>query len=190
MVYAIRNDDHHFQQLDFDIMDLLCYKPNDIPLKKFMSFELENLSLKRWWPTHLEFEFYKPRAKAIKVPDVSVWTGSTLVLSPRASRYLGAKLDQFGERLSFTCEGDRWELFNCQRSIDADPKQTTYHNPDGHQGSVKSLGFSSDSSDAFVFKCPQEGALTPFATDHFKEALEAYELEGVLFDTNLVEFPD
>ena len=190
MVYAIRNDDHNFQQLDFNIMDLLAYKPSDISIQQLIAFERHNLSLKKWWPTDLEFAFYAPRSNATKIPDVSVWTGSTLALSPRASRLLGAKLDQFGERLPFYVEGEQWELFNCHSTVDADSDLTEFHEPAGHHGSVKKLGFSSVPDEVFIFKCPQEGSLTPFAVEVFKDTLESFELEGVTLDSNLVEFPD
>lgn len=190
MIYAIRNDDMKYQQLDLDIIDLLDHKPDSIPLEAFMSFEQNGLSLKEWWPNTLELDFYKPRAQANKIPDVSVWTGSTLVLSPRADRLIGEKLKHYGELLPFRFQNENWFLFNCLNSVHSDPDQTDYHVLDGENGSVKRLGFHDTANEVFIFKCPEEYSLTPFANEFFKNTLKEYEIGGVLLDDNLIEFPD
>jgi hypothetical protein len=121
---------------------------------------------------------------------VSLWTGgsgSSLVLSPKAYRYLGELLSGSGEFLPVLVSGETFYIFNCLAWGEVDDKNTAYDYFDGVEFGLKCLVFTNAVEDMVVFKSAVDGCTTLFCGDRFKSAIENFGLDGVVFDTNLVE---
>src|SRR5690606_11142021 len=75
-------------------------------------FTQNNLALTPFWET-VQTGFARIEDNENLMPDITYWVGASLVLSPRAYRYLNEMLAPFGEFLPVVVDADTYYIFNC-----------------------------------------------------------------------------
>lgn len=180
-IYAISDIYEGFKSFNLDILDVIEAAPETANFDQLMSFEKHNLSLKDWWPG-FEVELYSPNENdSDETPDLHTWVGPSLYMSPRALRLLAPSLEEYGEILPITVNGESWGIFNCLRMIKADPSKTYRPKMLDEFGAAEKIGFYENASENRVFKSPDEPCLTLFCNEWFKLLTEGVGLSGVNF---------
>lgn len=170
-IYAIRRDGYDFQELDLEVDDFIEYMPEDLSYNAIHDFSLENLPLLPYWKP-VRTGFSKISGKENRIPDVCNWIGATLVLSPKAHRLLHDLLSPFGEFLPVLVEKDTFYIFNCLTQVmsilnNSEPVFNEY-----------------DVNGKVVFKTPEQHCIDIYCTERLKNAIQEFELSGVVFDKN------
>lgn len=191
--YAIRNDGIKFKDLDLTTMDVLHTAPETIPMDDILGFHRNNTTMAKWWVTPETGFINNADVPEGAVPDIALWSGgsgSALVLSPKSFRYLGDLLQSYGEFLPVKVNGETYYIFNCLVLGEADDSKTVMEYAYEDEFGLKSIGFKDSVNEHIVFKSTIDACITLFCGDRFKEAVESFELRGIIFDTNLVEVFD
>ena len=189
-IYAIRKDAPNYKQLDLGILDITRHAPNTINLDDIYEFSKNNTAMKSWWK--------KPETKFIDyggeppslLPDISCWIDATLVLSPKAYRMLGELLQPSGEFLPVLVRDETYHIFNCLVPGEADEKNSVFEYVNGNRFGLEHLEFMDSASELLVFKSTLQSCLTLFCNERFKNAVEGFGLQGIIFDTNLIQIYD
>jgi hypothetical protein len=189
-LYAIRNDGIKFKELDLTSMDIVDTAPEVIPMNDILGFHRNNTAMSTWWVTP-ETDFIDiDDTSAGAIPDIALWTGgagSSLVLSPKTYRYLGDLLQSYGEFLPVKVNDEIYYIFNCFILGEADDHKTVQDYVDGKAFGLKHIEFKESVKKHLLFKSTVDGCTTLFCGDQFKEIAESFEINGIIFDTNLVE---
>ncbi|WP_160152919.1 hypothetical protein [Microbulbifer sp. ALW1] len=184
--YAIRNDGFGYQGLDLTLLDIARFAPEDIDPDAVLDFSRTNSQLAEWWQTPDTRFVSNEGVRDLGIPDISTWIGASLVLSPKAYRYLGDTLKSYGELLPVTVGSETFFIFNCTQMGEEDLGASEYETQEGIPIQLLNLTFK-DSVQAFpVFKSSYESCLTVFCNERFMRAVEDFKLTGVVFDENLV----
>jgi len=171
-IFAIRRDGYDYQELDLEVDDFIENLPEDVDYNTIHDFSLENLALAKYWKP-LRTGFSEIKGKKNIIPDISNWINATLFLSPKAYRLLNELLAPFGEFLPVIIGDDTYYIFNCLTAVEA-------------QNSNESITFNESSlTDKIVFKTPNQHCIDIFCTDRLKNAIEDFELKGIVFDTKI-----
>jgi hypothetical protein len=188
-VFAIRDDGLKFKELDLEMRDVRRQRPESVPLDDVLKFHIRNSPLLSWWKTP-ETEFISLTDESAPIPDISPWIYSTLVLSPKAYRFLGELLTGSGEFLPVEANGETFYIFNCFVAVDADEEkcQYDYEADDGTKMGITHLEFLESASENLVLKTSADFCVTLFCNEKFKNIIESFDLTGVRFDTNLIQF--
>lgn len=168
-IYLIENDGFRYQELDLHINDFIEEFPDDMDTLTIHDFSKHNLALAKYWPD-MRTGFSQIEGGENLVPDVTCWVGATLLLSPRAYRLLADLLRPFGELLPLWIEKDLYYIFNCLTVCDAE-------GDDSYQFKF----VSSSVGGKALFKPPMDFDCSLFCLEQFKNAVEDFELKGVLF---------
>lgn len=171
-LYKIVNDGFDFQELDLEIDDLLEYFPESLSTDEAYNFSQSNLSLKDFWPS-FQTGFSTIEGEKNLMPDISYWIGATLVISPKAYRFLAELLSQYGELLPFTVNGDVYHVFNCLNSIPAKPSSANPDEPD--------FGGSFKLEDNEILKPAAPFLPRVYCGDRLREAISSFGLSGIDF---------
>ncbi|MGH1471633.1 MAG: hypothetical protein ACRBCS_10595 [Cellvibrionaceae bacterium] len=170
-VYAIRPDYDNYNELDLEANDFIDSFPEEFSYQDANSFDELNLSLASFWPK-MATGFYEIEGEKRKIPDVSVWRNTCLILSPDAYRYLYEELKAYGEFLSIWIDGAEWKILNCITTAEAIPEKTTENQVVFDSYSV---------SNKYVFKCLHRLGLGLYCTDKLKKLIEDFGLKGIRF---------
>ena len=185
-VFAIRDDGEKFKELDLEILDVTRHAPDDSEFDHIIDFCLHNTAMKSWWKApNTEFigaEIEPP----LPIPDISRWIDSSLVLSPKAYRILGEMLLDSGEFLPVFIEDETFYIFNCFVEGEADEEKSEFNYAGDMQMELKTLEFKPSASELLVFKTKLESCLTLYCGGRFKDAVETYDLTGIIFDEKLI----
>jgi len=186
-IFAVRDDGEKFRELDLEILDVTRHAPEDSEFDHIIDFCLHNTAMKPWWKTP-NTEFIDTGAKPpLPIPDICRWIDSSLVLSPKACRILGDMLKDSGEFLPVSIGEETYYIFNCLVEGDADEEKSEFNYVGDMQMELKHLEFKPGVSELLVFKTTLESCLTLFCGERFKDAVETYELTGVVFDDELIK---
>ena len=191
-IYAIRNDGIKFLDLDLEILDVTRNAPDSIDEDDIIDFSLNNTAMKSWWKTP-ETKFMNVDGEGepnSPIPDVSIWIDASLVLTPKAYRLLGDLLKSSGEFLPVSAGDETYYIFNCFVFGEEDENKSKYEVVDGNVFGLESLVFKESASELLAFKSKLQSCLTLFCNEQFKEAVESFELSGIVFDSNLMEVFD
>ncbi len=191
-VYIIKNDNYKYQELTLgihDFIDLIPEKYDDLYIAKF---NFNNMSLNKWWSNiHSSFKTIEDEPEA-PIPDISVWIGATLALSPKAYSILHDLLSPFGEFLPVTCGNDTFHIFNCLTFGMVDEinsKQNLQYiegEPEGIYMGIKKLLFNKvDIQKKEIFKTKFNYCQDSFCNENFKNTVEKNNLKGIVFKDNL-----
>lgn len=161
--YAIRRDGYDYQELDLEIDDFVEIFPEDIDYNAIHDFSVGNLSLAQYWKP-LKTGFSEIQGEKNLIPDICNWINATLFLSPKAYRFLKETLNPFGEFLPVFIGNDTYYIFNC----------LTIVNGDVSAESIK---------DKLIFKVPEQLCIDIYCTDRLKNAIESFDLRGVIFES-------
>lgn len=185
-LYAIRNDGFGYQSLDLTLLDIARFAPEDIDPDAVMDFSCTNSHLAEWWQAPDTRFVSNEGVQDRGIPDISTWIRASLVLSPRAYRYLSDTLKAYGELLPVTVGKETFFIFNCTQLGEEDLSGCVYETQGGIPIQLLNLAFK-DSVQTFpVFKSSYESCLTLFCNERFMNAVEEFNLTGVVFDENLV----
>lgn len=183
-IYAIRNNrEPYYRELDFNQMDIVNAAPESMHPDEILDGAERNRAMAEWWVTP-SVAFY---AGSDPIPDISVWLTSLLLLSPKAHRVLVDMLKPYGEFLPMVVSGEKYFLFNCLTFGDEDSLGTEFECEGGQELWLKSLAFKTSAESLAMFKSLSNKGMTPFCNQHFKDAVESFALEGLMFDKQLIE---
>lgn len=154
MIYKIERDGYKFKELDLEISDIIDSFPEDIDYVAAHEFCEHNISLSSTW-TLQKTGFSDIEGNENLIPDISVWIDSTLLLSPKAKRFLGETLSEYGEFLPILIEEEKYEIFNCL-----------------------TLGDTKNSDD-LVFKTKDSNCSILYCQERLKDLIEELDLHGV-----------
>lgn len=161
-IYTIRRDGYCFQELDLEIDDFIEIFPEEMDYNTIHDFSLENLALAKYWKP-LRAGFSEIQGEKNLIPDICNWIGATLFLSPKAYRFLKETLTPFGELLPVLIEDDIYYIFNCLTIAVGD--------------------ISTESTkDKLIFKIPEKYCIDIYCTDRLKDAIESFDLRGIIFE--------
>ncbi len=184
-IYAMRNDGIKYQELDLISTDILDFFPPDIDEVDILKFSLRNTSLKKYWQLR-KTGWHKIEGEENLIPDITNWIDASLVLSPKAHRYLEDLMKPFGEFLPIQIEDDKdpHYIFNCLTVAEVDEAQS---NPEEN----KMMFLEESVGDNLFFKTPYQGCLDLYCTERAKDLIQSLEFQGIVFDERLyTEFPD
>lgn len=161
-IYAIRRDGYNYQELDLEIDDFLEIFPEDMDYNTIHDFSMRNLALAKYWKP-IKTGLSEIDGEKNLLPDICNWIGATLFLSPKAYRFLKETLTPFGELLPVLIGDDIYYIFNCLTVVDGDvPAEST--------------------KDKLIFKMPEQYCIDIYCTDRLKDAIESFDLRGVIFE--------
>ncbi len=185
-VFAIRADGYDFKELDLTLMDVLRHKPEEISVDDVLEFSKRNTKFSKWWWTP-ETKFIGGSGSEASIPDISPWIDATLVLSPKAYRFLGEVLSEFGELLPVKVYGETYYIFACNTFGQEDVDSCHFDESPEVVDGLKELSFLSEVAGSLVFKSKVELCLSLFCSVRFKGVVESYGLTGVVFSEKLIE---
>lgn len=188
-IYAIRNDEK-YQELDLEIDDVLSFSPDQIDMDDVLEFHIRNTAMKSWWKTPVVEFIDLTETDNAQVPDIRHWVDSGLILSPKAYRLLGQSLQPCGEFLPLLVGDETYQLFNCFTVGDADDEKSQFEYYEGQRLGIVKLVFDDEAANNLIWKTPLESCLSLFCSDRLKNIVETYELTGIWFDQNLIQYVD
>jgi len=126
---------------------------------------------------------------ADKLPDISFWTTSHMVLNQKAYDALFNSLLPFGEFLPVNVEGFDYYIFNVLKLVDEsavnlDMSEREFEGKLKMQVGLHKLAFN-EPVDALIFKTEYDTYLNIFCGDEFKNRVELTGLTGLLFKKDL-----
>jgi len=144
-----------------------------------------------WQP--IEGQFY-PKVNARKIPDITTWHTSFLVLNQKAHDALKATLEPLGELLALDVESDTFYLFNPlvrlpDEAIDLEGSEYEYHQSEEEPVGFKVLNFNPAHipGDKPVFRMQNDFAYNLYCDDRFKNLVAEKGLVGLYFNTTLID---
>lgn len=190
--YKLVNDYDTYQTLRLDTLQLVKQLDREDMLHQLRRMSSTNNTplIDHWGEVECIF---KPIAdtRAIEIPDISVWKGTSLVFSGRAHAYFKLMLEPFGEFLPIIVEGYDFYIFRitCEGKVDFD-NSAREDDAFGEPMTVTSLSFESeDIQEKLLFKSKYEFYLYPFCNQAFKDLCDEYRLEGLIFREDLASTP-
>lgn len=184
MIYRLKRPVNSHELIDLDVMKLgKLLGDSDLSLIRRLGRLSESLA-ERWQvPVCSYHKHYKG---AVLKPDVSFW-GSFLVLTPKAYTALQPVLQDDGEFLPVQADGDDLYFFNCLSIGKEAADQCLKKYEDGYECGLETLVFNdTDISTKAIFKSKLEGCRALYATDRLKQRFEASDLNGIIFDDDLL----
>lgn len=192
MVYQLKHIPQTYKALQLDVMTI-AEKLGDYGLiTTLMNAPLTGESLAGKWKS-IETSLQSLSASGNNTPDISLWDSQGLYLSAKAYDALADALKDDGEFLSIVVDGEPAYLFNCRVFGQEDLSLTERKYLDGEPDGVASLVFDEaelGKSNRHVFRSKLQGCTALYASDKFKQLCEAHNLNGVRFDTDLLNIFD
>lgn len=192
MVYQLKHVPKTYKALQLDVMTI-AEKLGDYGLiTTLMNAPLTGESLAGKWKS-IETSLQSLSASGNNTPDISLWDSQGLYLSAKAYDALADALKDDGEFLSIVVDGEPAYLFNCRVFGQEDLSLTERKYLDGEPDGVASLVFDKaelGKSNRHVFRSKLQGCTALYASDKFKQLCEAHNLNGVRFDTDLLNIFD
>ena len=189
MIYKVKRDEAHYQQLTLDAFNLGDQLASSgIGLDECANLGLLNVELaNRWVRVESSFSPLLDHPTAVKIPNISIWVNATLVLSEKAYAGLKLALVDFGEFLPINVNGFTYYIFNLLVEGKRDQEKTQYEWEDDLAIELVSLAFDqADIQDKHLFKSFEHGFGGVFCSEAFKATCEELDLDGLVFDENLV----
>lgn len=132
--------------------------------------------------------WHKLSATSTEKPDISLWNAGCLLLSQRAHQVLHPHLAAAGEFLPISVDGEPMHVFNCLMWGKEDMSLTEKAYLDGYEDGIATLAFDlADVAEKMIFKSKLEAGATLYASEAFKHLVEQAGLQGVRFDTELMD---
>ena len=189
MTYKVDFDYTNFKNLSMDDEELM-YEVGDRlgSTQAYRTFTWDNISLADVWePIPARFVDVDG-LPTDKVPDITVWRGSCLFLSPFARKALEVHLEGLGEYLPVPVGDDTYFVFNCMNEVQADKSQSEADIRNELWLGVKSIGFKKeDVATNLIFKTKFNRGSALYCGEDFKALIEANNLAGVQFIDDLVD---
>ena len=192
MVYQLKHIPKTSKALQLDVMTI-AEKLGDYGLiTTLMNAPLTGESLAGKWKS-IETSLQSLSASGKNTPDISLWDSQGLYLSAKAYDALADALKDDGEFLSIVVDGEPAYLFNCRVFGQEDLSLTERKYLDGEPDGVASLVFDEaelGKNNRHVFRSKLQGCTALYASDKFKQLCKEHNLNGVRFDTDLLNIFD
>ncbi|MCX2781102.1 hypothetical protein OQJ46_04475 [Microbulbifer thermotolerans] len=161
---------------------------SDSQLRQLNSMLMHNEPLSPIWKQGVSSTFKKISPVSEKVPDISYWSGSMLLLNAGAYEMLKDRIGSEGEFLPITVDGKLMQIFNCLSSAREKEELCVQRYFQGNLlPGLETLYFDDeDVVDRFLFLSKLEGGKTLYCSSHFKALVEELEFEGLGFDEDLI----
>lgn len=182
MIYSIQDDGFDFQRLDLMLDDVIDARSNDITEDDVLDFCQTNIGLAAWWPIPETQFISEDGDQGAPIPDVSKWIDASLVLSPKAYRYLGELLKSWGELLPVKVGDDTFYIFNCSTFGEVDDSQSEKEYYEGEEVGIKKIAFNAnDVADKLIFKTHFNSCIEIYCGERLSALVREFELSGVAF---------
>lgn len=187
MIYQIKNDDEKYQILNFDPQALYeLYADNPETVDMIMAQPDTNVSLKDIWK-EMTCSFHSASRKGTPVKPNITYFMSFLALDDKSFSVLSPLLEPYGEFLTIDADGEQYWLFNCLSFGKEDHDECVFEYSNGIQIGLKKLVFQQDDVDEKpVFKSKLLYGEPLFCSSVFKKAYDEADLEGLVFDEDLL----
>jgi len=190
-IYRMKAKTNTYDVIDLDIINMMqklkviTNHDEDTLIELLMNLPLDNTSLKGMWPEEMTCSYFG-KAKEQNY-DINLFS-HFLVLKMNAYSVLSEHLKPYGEFLPLNVEGDKIMMFNLLTFAQENKELCEMSYLDGFENGLSTLHFNEDDIvSKSIFKSKLEGAMAIFCTDYFKELVEKNRLNGVVFDTNLLD---
>ncbi|GAA6168012.1 hypothetical protein [Sessilibacter corallicola] len=185
-VYEVRANLAVFKQLNLSTTELTEQLGIDINSDEVMDYVRIGTSNKsfadRWGKVVTEFKAPDAFPEAIKIPDITTWKQTTLVLTEESFAYMGEAMKPFGEFLPIEVQGNTAYIFKIFSRGEVDQSKCEYEYDEGEVVEVLKIGFTDEClEEQPIFYCSHEGFGAMYCTERFKIACDEFELEGLLF---------
>ncbi|ARU26096.1 hypothetical protein [Cellvibrio sp. PSBB006] len=177
--YKVLASQEKFRKFSLSPYALLPLFPTSYPLANIISFYRCDLTLTPHW--RIVFgKFIDPiDTTDYEVPNLSLWIGPTLVLSPEANRKIGHELLRFGELLPVYCGGDIFHLFNCLNHAHID--RSNIESEEVYDGNRRLLVEIRNPHPELIFKTRKNNYETLFCNVNLISLIETNGLTGLCF---------
>lgn len=177
-IYAVRNDGFKYQELDLEVNDFIEEFPEKYDYGQAHDFCIENIAMSGFWKLK-KTGFSEIEGEENLIPDITKWIDSTLLLSPRAHRFLADSLNKYGEFLPVVIGKETYQIFNCLTLVDVLEDKSSETN----------IIFNPESiGENLIFKTRFQHCFDLYCLPRFKVLIEELNLKGVVFDTHLGSF--
>lgn len=188
-IYSLHANVEHYLTFNLPIRELLHALKGKWPPKQILHFYKHNLSLSEDWPgAQASFVSIDSVTSRPALPDITTWLPGTMILSPHARQLLEEILPECQWLPIETPDGRYWIAYS--RSVvtaHGDVKENIIDS--GNIMGSNSLKFPDsldESTEATLFKSDSDGYRQTFGNELLKSTVEAAELKGVTFSTDLV----
>lgn len=181
-MYSIQDDGFDFQRLDLMLDDVIDARPEDVSEDDVLDFCQTNIRMAAWWPAPETGFISEDGDHSSPIPDVSKWIDASLVLSPKAYRYLGDLLKSWGELLPVKVGEDTFYIFNCSTFGEVDESQSEREYYEGEEVGIKKIAFDADDvTNKLIFKTPFSSCIEIYCDERLSALVHEFELSGVVF---------
>ncbi|WP_417361818.1 hypothetical protein [Gallaecimonas pentaromativorans] len=187
-VYQLKPIPERFKASSLDLMTLAQQIGGPQHLTMLMRQPATNEPLAPYWQGLTVADSWAEQSRtSTELPDVALWGRGCLILNKKAFEVLGKALASEGEFLPLQVDGEAHFVFNCLSFCKEDMTLSERKYLNGIDDGLKTLFFDdADVQGRMVFKSEQVG-VTLYATESFKQAVEGAGLEGLRFDTDLLD---
>lgn len=185
-IYKLFDNAAQYSSFHLDLEEYLDLLDPHIGEQAAMQLSQTNTAVANYWQS-LPVSIKENKDSKNRMPDLGIWRGATLFLSPKALVCLKPLLADVGEFLPLNMNAAQYTLFNCLTQVDADPDKSARTEENGFFMDVEKLVFPTDISFP-LFKSPYENNRNLFCTERFKLAIEEDRLGGIYFSEDLVDF--
>jgi hypothetical protein len=191
-IYKLQANDKEYKELTLDCVELfekLQLDPAGSGLKDCSDLGRTGLPFQHPWK-EIESSFAPSplHPEAVKIPSISVWIGSVLLLSEKAHACLRLILQDHGEFLPIDIQGFKYFLFNLLTTGKVDNQKTTYRYIEGDDipSDIECLVFDADDiEDKDIFRAAPGHFVGVFCTPEFKQTCEEFDLDGLIFSEDI-----
>ncbi|MCG3737975.1 hypothetical protein [Vibrio cincinnatiensis] len=186
-IYQLKPDFERFKTFELDVVTLAEQLGNVELIDTLMGAPATSESLKTIWNDGVSFDFDGDSAQKNE-PDITTWDVSFLVMSKQAYEVVRSELEKVGEFLPIEIGNKPFFVFHCLSFGLEDTGLTEMEYQGGYPIGLKSLAFvEPDIRFKAVFKSKLQGAGKLFATERLKKLCDENRLQGLRFDTDLVD---
>ena len=188
-IYSLHANVEHYLTFNLPVRDLLHALKGKFPPKQILHFYKHNLSLSDGWPAvQASFVGIDSVTSRPALPDITTWLPGTMILSPHAKQLLEGVLSECQWLPVDTKDGEYWIAYS-RSVITADENLSENIVNSGEiidAGNLKFPDRLNESTQATLFKSDSDGYRQTFGNDLLKSTVEAGDLKGITFSTDLV----
>lgn len=185
-VYQLKYSPERFMAASLGPLELAEQIGNDDLIPLLLNHSATNEPLLPHWGEVTE-TFSPLSPTSTEIPDISLWGGTSLILNAKAYDLLSERLALEGEFLPVTANDEQMYIFNCLSFGKEIEELCVKKYLEGEVDGLETLVFDDeDIAGKFLFKSKLQGCGTLYCSSHFKALIEELGLEGLRFDTDLL----
>lgn len=191
MIYKLFNNEKQFVQIVIDKMKLFsALQADEKYLIDCLQLGLSDRLLAPIWNDKVEGEFEKLPLypKADQVPDIFVWSGSSLIMTDYAHAGLKLALADYGEFLPVSIQGNLFYIFHILAVVSVDKERSQFEAPHGSATKTIELVFDSVGlENKELFRSFYDGLGGIFCTEAFMKTCQELGLNGLIFEEDIAK---